>query len=710
MLRNENEEKQEALEDILIRLVQEDKQQQAKKIVEKIAWHTSLIAQKEYLCEMLALILKYLPLEKENEEAKINDLLNNIRNYQKMEEGYSFIEAQIIKFDEDVWRIIEKLCRQKINDTSTMSDIYHQPVQRLPRVPKNQSELSDRLGAQGAQHYRFTRAKKDGYNKDALSGEYIFCYQTENDLDGMHVQRILIKRDARQAHNIAEIVASKIMQLLIEDKAANVSPIKMKDDVYVASYFCDPSYSAIELFKDLYKSAGEEPPLQRPKLLYTPCVQNGFTAVFEENIANKNDPSQCAYEGYESTTAASLFVKDFDTHTANYMVLKIKKDGLDKKGLMRIDFGEALKNLTDDDNDVHMHSHWRHKPFVGPTNHLREFPRHFRISFPFAKELERISNFNQADLKLTISKAVDEAANHYDKKSLTEFAQYIGMKVPKEIGKQTLVDKIKVFLTEKMYARQTSMLNLALEIRISLLVKREGSLIQKNEELDKLIKENPSYFQKGDFHLRGKNHAWQLFRGLRVHQSFYQNALKAYANNILNEQNSIHEVFKEDFQITDISLRAEALIDKLMKVNPGSESKVCSSLEEQGNRLLGAKEKYEKSKNKKIALKHLICECDRSYREIISADDQLRGGQKNSPSFEKKQEIGDDLEINAWTTHEHPQSPCSQLRVIRNLYNQLNLDNLNSETSISSVASTTPINVSPPTPSYSISSKFGRTN
>lgn len=356
--------------------------------------------------------------------------------------------------------------------------------------------------------------KEGGANQPGkFGGVYIKPYRVK-DTEKTQIQRILFKQDThghdiQHAKNMTEVMAGRIMNAVIGDAAASVffataptsdgQPVKIPDEsgenVYVGSIFYDD-------YKDLFAELGFS---QRPY-----DIGNWNKKQFIDGFCH-TDPLTgkqiCKFENFEAVTAASALTGDFDVHLGNYGVITTA-DG--SKKLVKIDHGAGLERLED---DIHIHSHTRHPLGMGPTNHIREYPRDLKITLAMANELERQSSpESQAKIAAAINTTMKEISQHYGLQPILQFAKHIGMKINPEDkraqNKILLVDDMRTFLTHKMAARQASQKELAVEIKLSLAIKKDkGKFHFDASEVDikKLMLENPLYFLKGNYHFRGKD-------------------------------------------------------------------------------------------------------------------------------------------------------------------------------------------------------------
>lgn len=636
----------------------------AMKSVMNIAQHTSLEKHRKYVSDTLKAILQYVapPFPKEVSagiQAAIKDLsaikesfeelekLNQDKkkNAVRIEEIKSQIKATMIssynvisslKFTANPKLIIawennvKELCYAQIGETGAWTSIYDKPLMQIDNPDKNKLGLRDHMSPD-MNAYLYVKAKGGGANSPGkFGGEYIGCYLDEN--NNLQVQRSLFKQDTKKAHiyhdkNIAEFVAGHIMNELIGDSAASVFFARAPDDkqqsvpdskgsgVYVASIFYDGFQ---ELFKVVYTDQGKTPPEDRVKGKGT-VIAKDFSETFDRGmvVVSEDGSAHCRYGDFPQTVVAPLLVGNFDLHSGNFGVVT-NKNG--EKVLVVIDHGAALDHLED---NVHMHSHSRHPVGLGPTNHLRELPRALKISPEFAAELERVGGYDPIQLNKAIDIAMGEMAANYGRDPIAEFANTLGMKVDAKASKEQIVESATQFLKDKMAARQVSLMNLALEIRMSLAVKlkADGS-IEPNKELDDLIKKNPNYFLQSDFHFRGKEQR-DKFLFVTVQKSEYPDALKKHVQEVLGIPAAMPGFLKKYMdKDKEISERAECLIAMLkgyasLQKDPENR-KACIDKVKKCQKALN---QYRKDPNE-YGL-HLIHHMDEAYHQANVAHQQL---------------------------------------------------------------------------------------
>ena len=257
-------------------------------------------------------------------------------------------------------------------------------------------------------------------------------------------------------------------------------------NVYVRSEFFD-NYSDMFADMDKHMSAKDKPSNRfrkdgRPLLMGTRDVLSGVMAKAMDSLE---------YQGFDQIAPGSLLVGDFDMHIGNIGVIR---DAGKLPQLKRIDFGWGFANLT---KEVHPHSKSKHLPGQGPTNHFREFPRKYKLTEEFVSGLNQAAN---TDISVVLDNSFAELEKYYDKPTLQKWAQHA---MPNEFGKTKLaeidLDIVKTTLKEVMQARQSSLKEFSIEIKLGLIATpKKGSKKQytiNNTELRKLVVANPDYFK-----------------------------------------------------------------------------------------------------------------------------------------------------------------------------------------------------------------------
>ena len=324
------------------------------------------------------------------------------------------------------------------------------------------------------------------------AGEYGGIYTDGN-------KKALVKQDQESPNfDIAEYMSSKIFAAISPGTGATVEMMVPEgqdrnipgdgSNVYVRSEFFD-NYS--DMFKDMDQRMSEKnKPSKffrkdgRPLLMGTRQKLSNLMSKAMDNLG---------YQGFEKIAPTSLLIGDFDMHVGNIGV--IREDG-QKPQLKRIDFGWGFANLS---KDVHPHSRSKHLPGMGPTNHFREFPRRYKLTEEFVSGLNQAAN---TDISKVLDESFGELEKYYNKPVLQKWAQHA---MPEQFGKRKAEDidlsEVRGTLKEVMQARQASIKEFSIEIKLGLIAETTRKGFKKNYtidrvELKKLVKENPEYFKK----------------------------------------------------------------------------------------------------------------------------------------------------------------------------------------------------------------------
>lgn len=337
----------------------------------------------------------------------------------------------------------------------------------------------------------FKGRKSTGAND---AGEYGGVYV---DKDG---NLSMIKRESNFSKNISEFLGSQIFQELSPDSGAKVSLIvpdylskelNQKNgiqndgsEIYVKSDYIK-NYSA-DMYIDMDKYMSEKTKPSRLlrkgsgyKRLGRPLFAGSRKLL---NRAFKEIP----YQNFEKIAPASLVIGDFDMHIGNIGVIRDPVSASIKPKLVRIDFAGSLDKL---EKNIHPHSWSRHLPLLGPTNHFREFPHSLKNNDVFADSLLETSKI---DLDKTIDKSFAELSKYYNNQALIKWAK---MAMPSKFKNiptdQINIDDIKDTFKETMKQRQKSAKEYGLQIKLSLITKKNRI---NSSKLKELINEHPDYF------------------------------------------------------------------------------------------------------------------------------------------------------------------------------------------------------------------------
>jgi hypothetical protein len=339
------------------------------------------------------------------------------------------------------------------------------------------------------------KGKKEGGARDAGGEGGIYL----NEKEGLTA---LIKKDDRIEFNIAEYLGSQLFAALEPSSGAKVQLMVSDTDktgipndgsnVYVRSEFFQ-NYS--DMFKDMDKGMPEK---DKPSKYFRkdgrPLMMG--TREFFSKTLSKAFKSQ-DYQDFDKIGPLSLLMGDFDFHPGNIGVIR---KGDEKPRLVRIDFGWAFSNMT---NDVHPHSFSKHLPGMGPTNHFREFSDDLKFTPEFVNSLNKAAGMD-------INKVLDESFVNlekcYNQEALAKWAKHVMPSIYKDKDiKDIHVADVKEDLKKIMVNRQKSLKEFSLEINLGLLFEKDKKGKYKNEispqnreALKNLIRENPDYFESID--------------------------------------------------------------------------------------------------------------------------------------------------------------------------------------------------------------------
>lgn len=518
----------------------------------------------------------------------------------KRDEAFKLLESANYSIDNNQWMdAVRLMLTSEVGETSAKKgsktvvyDILDKPLRKFGPAPSMETLRDLQTGlSRDMSDYIYAKGKEGGVNSAGqYGGQYVGIYEAA---DGeVDVMRALIKQDhhisvfgtdtAKHEKDIVEFITGRMMNFLIGELAASIHlmrapwddkgqpqaldftrPDDSAESTYVMSIYI-PGFN--ELYKQVYLDDGKEEPDERPRLL---GLWNEFTDIFKRNTVDPNDPTgeTCLFDNLNPTLVASLYLRDFDAHSGNFGSVPGAPGS--KKGLVRIDFGGALRDL---DDDVHMNSHWRHK-WVGrePTNHIREFSRSLRINPQFADELERQGTIAREKLGALIDILFEDVGKNFGVAAIKKFAKRIGHDLGNIHGKNQILESTKAYFKNRMFARQFSLQKLALEIRLSHAAVYENGALKPSPILDDLIRQNPTYFMTGDFHFRHKNQQKKLkftannftmpawWSGIITGEAV--KALHERAAEILDAE--IPDFMQPDFDIKNLALRGDVMVARL---------------------------------------------------------------------------------------------------------------------------------------------------
>ncbi len=346
--------------------------------------------------------------------------------------------------------------------------------------------------------WTFYKPKSGGANE---AGELGGVYSRTDD----PTQLAMIKQEKSPEKNISEFLGSRLFETLSPGNGAKVSLVVSDDwagrlddekglqddgsNVYVRSEFFK-NYAG-DMYVDMDKHLPED--VRPSKYLRKDGGRPLFMGTREWLYGTLTKAFEILrYEGFANTAPASLLLNDFDMHTGNHGVIRDPKNSQIPPKLVRLDFAGSLEKLEE---EIHPNSNSRHLPLIGPTNHYVEFPKKIKKTNEFADCLINTSKIN---LDETIDSSFKELQRFYSDKALANWAK---MSMPgrfknKAAGEIT-VEEIKSGFKETMTARQQSLKEYGIQIKLSLAMSKdqETGLYKVDEQkLGELVAEHKDYF------------------------------------------------------------------------------------------------------------------------------------------------------------------------------------------------------------------------
>jgi hypothetical protein len=327
------------------------------------------------------------------------------------------------------------------------------------------------------------------------------------------------------------------------------------NDVYVGSIFYPNSR---DLYKDIYDIHGQKPAdhklnklgtknktffltalLQYPYPHIQPRARGKATAnvpadteaAYQAALKANAPPPLCRFRGLTEGLGPAILPSDFDLHSANWMViahfernedgsLARNPDGTLKTNpidgtvgtLVNIDHAGSFRNMED---EIHIHSHRKHLFYTTagksagsqPSNHIREVPRHLKINETFANDTHRIAT--QGGMREFIEETMDEVDHYYgDGNTETPLLKFAERMMKSQKDRDVLYSKrpgperrahIIKYLQDKIEARQQSMDELSIEIKLSLWAKAKKEGTVSPYTIDEIFQQNPEYFAKMNY-------------------------------------------------------------------------------------------------------------------------------------------------------------------------------------------------------------------
>lgn len=353
-------------------------------------------------------------------------------------------------------------------------------------------------------------------------------------------QKMLVKHAANPEDTMREYVAGVMMNALVgnQSSSAFLLPISVKDGKVLLPDATGKNVVLASVYYDTYQEilrtteSGKSGRIYFHEYIYRQQYIKALSSIENRKYKPK-------HENFYDLVSANLQIGNFDFHgdncgTANNEAFK----------LLSIDPGAGLKHL---ESDVHIHSHSRHLPGFGPVNHFRNLPREMIISEGLAAAL---LSHSSASSRVNIQSAIDDALAQLDKfygpVPLVRFARQVGVELDdanisrlnnpiseteKLEVKKYILDTISHQLKYIMNARLDSSTTLAYDIKLSLACEKDKKA--RTEEIVKLIKENPAYFFRGDYHFRSKKQ--QLNLGLFTIRAPFNRYYKHVVDNVLSD-------------------------------------------------------------------------------------------------------------------------------------------------------------------------------
>jgi hypothetical protein len=408
--------------------------------------------------------------------------------------------------------------------------------------------------------YRYASPKSGGANSPGeFGGNYLGCYCVVKDgIRQIQIQSVFFKQatdDNKPNHreNISEVVAGRIMNKMIGDSSATVffanppnhTPGAPKDP-YVASVLYDNYESVYDrAYKEHYKKThpgvldkdipapparpkGNDPgaeakegmeilvlekKMPHPGRLFTASLMVGNRQFHFENMATATvlkDGSNIETETqFVSIDFGGAFRRQF-----NYAASLLKKGGEKLAAFIQKKTGVNIPTLVEIDPEVS-------KPFqkaIHPhqtsgvkyrANYLLGVPLRVRMSKAFIDDIDAETNYSRQSLVNDIKEALDDAKPFNSLEALKTWA--LGMGIPEDKlngDKDNVMAAAQVFLNEVVPARQLSLREYGLELKLSNCISKKPNIdatfvTDQGYDIKNLIKNNPFYFIQGNYHFRG---------------------------------------------------------------------------------------------------------------------------------------------------------------------------------------------------------------
>lgn len=400
-------------------------------------------------------------------------------------------------------------------------------------------------------------------------GWYLTFYRNENGKICSH--RMLCKQDdsvrnkltkkINHQQNVGEVVASYIGNAVGGDTSASVilatcpqDPSIQGDDRFYICSIAFPNFTPS--FKRALQAMGvaeEDIQEEHAKLLaFNPTEAS---RKFEPGIIELM--KQGKLKNLAIALAVGLLLDNRDMHGDNTGESKARKG---EDGQYKIlDHGAATHLLS---RSVHPRkSGWRDIKSVlahEPTNHFLDYPVEFIVTPSMAEGLYAVATSSREELVKGVELGLAEA--RFSAEALKEYAAWAGIKLTGVEDEVTIVETLKTELIKTHVARQYSLKEFSLEIKLKCCFKSgilfappaEWASPNSEKEFAELVKQNPTYFLRGGhkgYHLRGLGLTEKLIEKLSdTYKNFiYQHAVKVLRSN--ENQTGIREFLLQDFNV-----------------------------------------------------------------------------------------------------------------------------------------------------------------
>jgi hypothetical protein len=348
------------------------------------------------------------------------------------------------------------------------------------------------------ENYTYDKPKSGGANSP---GELGGVYKLGKD-------KYLVKQDTkngklRSNKVIAEYVANKVFNDMYPSMGPEISLVK--SDSLSGHPSAQSNYSAttepdkniylsvkyFENYKDIYQDLaevlGKVEPSSRKRA--SEALNGSDMSKGIREAQNKGNPYNNIYE----VIAGSLLLNDFSIHSGNIGVIN---EG-DKKRAVRIDFGAALKGMTD---EVMYDKKISDKVVFNKNYFKRDFDKDVKLNQKFADALFGVSEKN---LMENFKKSIDDCNELFSLDALKKFALDSRFANRNEVerinneNRKELLDVVNKNAEKIFENRKQSLRNYSSNIELELLVR--DSIKNNKGELDKdklssIVEKNKNYF------------------------------------------------------------------------------------------------------------------------------------------------------------------------------------------------------------------------